>query len=137
MSQVGSSRFTHCHRKMGYPSLEECRQKPANFIRFFPTCLPILGKEITSLYVCPVEDPRSSPSPEKTSLGWTPCYLLLPTTVGKVRDLRIRKLFLTKQAFQSYRGPSGFNVPQAHRPLWGMTKDYKINKGYRRSKSVL
>lgn len=49
------------------------------------TCLPSLGKEITSLYVCHVKDPQSNHSPEETSLGWTP---LLLAAVGKVRDLQ-------------------------------------------------
>lgn len=88
MLQVGCSRFTQCHRKRDTSHSEKCRQKPANFIRLFPTCLPILGQEVTSLYVCSVKDPHSNHSPEETILGWTP---LLPAAVGKARDLRSQR----------------------------------------------
>lgn len=72
----------------GYFSFREMQTKPVNFIRLFPICLPILGQEVTSLYVCSIKDSHSNHSPEATILGWTP---LLPAAVDKVRDLRSQR----------------------------------------------
>lgn len=134
-SQVGWLRFTQCHRKRSNASLEECRQA-GKLWDLKQTCLPSLGKEVISLYVCPVKDPQSNHSPVETSLGWPPLPVI--AAVGKVRDLGSQRNYSSlKQLLANYGRPSGFNLPQAHLPLWGMTKDYKINQGYKEVQSVL
>lgn len=81
---------------------------------------PILSKEITSLYVCPVKDPQSIPVTKGNKPGMdspvTCCYWQ-----GKGSE-KSENYSSLKNLLANYGRPSEFNLPQTPSPFVGNDK---------------